>query len=59
MMMKGKKTNGNLYKLMGKIIVGKESGGVFRNVKKVEHVYMPKKRVAFASTLIKPFGFCY
>ena len=44
---------------MGEAIVDKDNGGAYSNVKKVEHVYMPKKRVTFASTLIKPFDTCY
>ena len=52
-MINGKKTNGNLYKLMGETITRIDSGRVYGNVKKVERTYMLKKRVTFASTLIK------
>ena len=56
--MKDKKTSVNLYKLIGETIVGKDNGGVNSNVDKVKCVYMPKKRVIFASTLLKPSGTC-
>ena len=59
MMVKGKKTSCNLYKLIGETLVGKDSNGIYNNEKKVEHAYIPKKRVTFASTLIKPSGTCY
>ena len=41
---------------MGETIVGKDSTRVFSNMKKVERVYILKKMVTFASTLVKPFG---
>ena len=53
MRMKGKKPSDNLCKLMGENVMGKDSGRAYSNVKKVKHLYMPKKKVTFVSTLAK------
>lgn len=44
MMMRGKKTNGNLYKLIGETMVDKDSGGVYSKVKKWSMCICQRKR---------------
>ena len=44
MMMRGKKTNGNLYKLIGETMVDKDSGGVYSKVKKWSTCICQRKR---------------
>ena len=58
-MMRGVKTNGNLYKLIGETMLRKENGMMRDNFKNVRCEWVPKKKVSFADVLVRGMNSCY